>query len=386
MKYQLYGDGIHDDTLAIQELLDSGRSEIVLDAPVKNYLISKTLKIHGGQTLRMSPTTVIRLMDDSNCCMLEDDCFTTFKENICVDGGIWDYNNVGQEPNPFRFKGKDGLDFFERKGKTRETFSFVGNQSFLDGYTGKIMRFCRIRRFTLKNVTLKNPVTYGVDLAFIEDFTIRDIYFDYKLCNPKYWNMDGVHLEGGCKNGYIFNLQGACHDDMLAITADDLIYAPIENIVADGIIAEHCKSAVRLLSHGEKIKNVHIKNIFGSYYSFCVGITKYHGGPEERGKMYNISIENIFASACEGTADVKGGIRPFILVQSGLDIDGLSIEHVYREETKYPTPLFKMEETAVVNRLYMSDIVQKSQLDVPIPFIDIEGEAEGAIIERAYNM
>jgi len=380
-QYQLYGDGIHDDTLAIQEMLDSGAAEVYLPAPAKRYMISQTLKIHGGQTLRMSPTTVIRLMDDSNCCMLEDDCFTEFKENICVDGGIWDYNNVGQEPNPFHFKGKDGLNFFERKGKTRETFSFAGNKSFLDGYNGMIMRFCRIRHFTLKNVTFKNPVTYGVDLAFVEDFTIRDIYFDYKLCNPKYWNMDGVHLEGGCKNGYIFNLQGACHDDMLAITADDILYAPIENIVADGIIAEHCKSAVRLLSHGEPIKNVHIKNIFGSYYSFCVGITKYHGGPEERGKMYNISIENIFASACEGTADVKGGIKPFIAVQAGLDIDGLRIENVYREERTYATPTFKLEAGTSVQGLKLKNFKLRNHLEEPVEMLIIDGEVENPDIQ-----
>lgn len=48
--YTLYGDGIHDDYPAIQEMLDSGTSEVTLPAPEKNYLISKTLKIHGGQS------------------------------------------------------------------------------------------------------------------------------------------------------------------------------------------------------------------------------------------------------------------------------------------------------------------------------------------------
>ena len=134
------------------------------------------------------------------------------------------------------------------------------------------------------------------------------------------------------------------------------------------------------------IKNIHISNIYGTYYTYCIGITKYHGGPEERGKMENISFENVATSLCEGTKDVPGGRRPLIWVQAGLDIDGLRIEHVYREETKYPTPLFKLEETSVVKRLYMSDIVQKSRLGATIPLLDIEGEAEDAIIERICNM
>ena len=47
--YTLYGDGIHDDYPAIQEMLDSGMSEVVLPAPKKFYVISKTLKIHSNQ-------------------------------------------------------------------------------------------------------------------------------------------------------------------------------------------------------------------------------------------------------------------------------------------------------------------------------------------------
>ena len=42
---KLYGDGVHSDASAIQEMLDSGASEIYLPAPEKEYLIDKTLKI-----------------------------------------------------------------------------------------------------------------------------------------------------------------------------------------------------------------------------------------------------------------------------------------------------------------------------------------------------
>ena len=45
----LYGDGIHDDYEAIQELLDSGNCLVSLPMPTKNYLISKTLRVHSNQ-------------------------------------------------------------------------------------------------------------------------------------------------------------------------------------------------------------------------------------------------------------------------------------------------------------------------------------------------
>ena len=378
--FKIYGDGFHDDTDGIQQLLDSGKSEIVLDAPEKCYLISRTLKIHGGQTLRIAPTTVIKLAPDSNTAMLEDDSFSTYKENITIDGGIWDMNNTEQEPNPWYFPGKDGKTAYDRLGMVKGKDSFARFTEFPDVYTGKCMLFCRVKNLTIKNLTLRNPVTYGIGLGFVEDFTVSDITFDYKLCNPKYWNMDGVHVEGGCKNGVIRNLKGACHDDLVAITADDGLYGPIANITVDGIFAEHCHSAVRLLSHGLPVKNVSISNVFGSFYTYAVGISKYHGGPEERGVMTNISIHNVSACASEGTEDVPGGKYPLIWIQSGLDIEGLRIENIYREEKTYPTPLFRLEEGTAIKRLRMNNVVQKNLLDTPIPFMEIFGDAEDAII------
>ncbi len=112
----------------------------------------------------------------------------------------------------------------------------------------------------------------------------------------------------------------------------------------DGIFAEGAHSAIRLLSHGLPVKNITIRNVFGSYYVYCIGLTKYHGGDEERGVMENIVIENVSACACKGTVDVSGGYYPVLWVQKGVDVEGLSISGVHREERTYPTPLFKLDE------------------------------------------
>ena len=384
LEFNLYGDGIHDDTDGIQALLDSGASEVVLTAPKSAYLISKTLKIHAGQTLRMAPTTCIRLADDSNCAMIENDCFSSFSENICIDGGIWDMRNTEQEPNPWHFPGKDGKTSYDRLGLRLDQFGCF--TEFPAVYTGFCMRFCRIRNFTLKNVTFRNPVTYGAQFGFVENFTVRDIVFDYNSCNPKFWNMDGIHIEGGCKNGIVTNLKGACHDDLVAITADDSLYGSIENIVVDGIFAEQSHSAVRLLSHGISVKNIQIRNIFGSYYTYCIGITKYHGEPEERGVMHNISIENICAASSKGTKDVVGGQYPFIWVQSGVDIEGLRIENVFREEKTYPTPLFRLDKNASVRNLILRNITQKNLLNSPAAFIELLGDSENPILNECRDI
>ncbi len=373
----LYGNGVNDDYPAIQEMLDSGSAEISLPSPEKCYMISRTLKIHSNQCLRLGRFTAIRLTPGANCVMIENDDFDSFCENIRIDGGIWDMNHRFQRPNPFHFPDENGKDLYANCGVPREAFQteYVSKlRSFnRDVYAGHCMRFCRIRRFELRNLTIKNPVVFGVQMGYMEDFTVSDIWFDYTEGSPKLWNMDGIHVEGNCRNGSITNLKGACHDDLIALTADDGLYGPIENILVDGIYANGSHSAVRILSHGYPVKNVTIRNVFGSYYVYCIGLTKFHGGEDERGVMQNIVIENVSACSCEGTADVGGGFYPLLWVQSGIDVSGLRISGIYREESTFPTPLLRVDAGAKVQTLRLRDIHQKNRLGRPMGFIELEG-------------
>ena len=61
-QYTLYGDGIHDDYPAIQEMLDSGSCQVELPAPAVRYQISKTLVISSGCKLKLPRFAHIRLM------------------------------------------------------------------------------------------------------------------------------------------------------------------------------------------------------------------------------------------------------------------------------------------------------------------------------------
>lgn len=378
--YTLYGNGVNDDYPALQELLDSGKAEVVLPRPQKNYLISKTLKIHSNQCLRMDRETVIALAYKANCTMIENADFNNFAENICIDGGIWDMNHVNQAPNPYHFPDENG-ETMQDKYKMDKTArrKYISTLTAFDQrfYTGHCMRFCRIKNFTIKNLTIKNPVVYGVQMGYIEEFVVENINFDYTEGSPKLWNMDGIHIEGNCKNGVVKNLVGACHDDTVAITADDGLYGPIENILVDGIKGYGAHSAVRLLSHGVPVKNITIRNVEGSYYVYAIGLTKYHGGEDERGIMQNITIENVTACACEGTKDVMGGYYPFLWIQKGLDVENLMVNNVKREEKTFPTPFFKLDEGATVKNLTLKNLYQKNSLGLPIDFIVLDGKVDG---------
>ena len=381
----LYGNGVNDDYPAIQEMLDSGLNYVELPTPSKNYLISKTLKVHGGQTLKLSPYAMVKLAPDANCSMLENDDSTIWSKNICIDGGIWDMDNQRQEPNPWHFAGKDGKTTYERmaeKGITHK--DYIGLIPF---YTGFCMRFCRIKNFVMKNVTITNPVTYCVQGSWLENFTFRDIVCECTVGAPKLWNMDGIHIEGNCKSGYINNVKGVCQDDMIAITADDgAEYGPIEDIVIDGVFASDTHSAVRLLSHGEPVRNIKISNVYGTYNSYCIGITKYHGGPEERGVLENIIIDNVAASCAVETVDVKHiPDRPLIWVQNGLDIYNLQIKNVFRAESVYTSPTIGIEQTAKVDCLTIENVHLINNLSLPIESIVIKGEVVNSKISDVYE-
>ena len=191
MNYVLYGDGTHDDYPPIQEMLDGGDAAVVLPLPQKNYLISKTLKIHSNQKLKLPRFAKILLAPNANCSMIENDTSAPC-EGVFLSGGVWDMNHSAQLPNPYRFP----------QGKTYEQqckdFGWTEyDKSLFPGYSGHCMRFCGINNFELKNITIVNPVVYGVQLAFVENFTVKNIVLEYTEGSAKHWNMDGDYIEGG---------------------------------------------------------------------------------------------------------------------------------------------------------------------------------------------
>ncbi|MBR2871247.1 MAG: hypothetical protein IKB98_07735 [Clostridia bacterium] len=390
MKNELYGDGIRSDFPAIQEMLDSGVSEVCLPRPKNFYLIDKTLKIHGGQTLKLSPTTVIKLADDSNCEMLTDCDFNSWKENVCVDGGIWDMNNKNQEPNPYWFPGKDGKTAFDRLGVSRGDFTLKAAKkanALLDfGYSSFCMRFCRIKNFTLKNVHFKDAVTYCFQGAYLEDFKVCDIFIEFNQGAPKFYNQDGIHFEGHCKRGLVQNIKGQTHDDMVALTADDSgPYGPIEDIVIDGVYSTKTHSAVRLLSHGEPVKNITIKNVFGDYYTYGIGLTKYHGEEWERGIIENVCIENFKGCHCKEKFDYGGKQRPLIWIQAGVDVKNLDVYNVSREEHVNTTPLLHLDEGASVENFNAENITQKSFVGEILEVLKLDGSVKNLSTKNITN-
>ena len=234
MKYRLYGDGIHDDYPAIQEMIDSGGCEVALPVPQKNYLISQTLVLPSNFKLILPRFAEIKLADGANCLMVQNAMVPDYAErlpkglsrraysawyyvneysldkvtqNIEIQGGIWNFNNMNQHPNPDQCEEPEPY-----------------------GYTGEGMIFYGVKNIRLSDMTLKDPVHFGILFDRVSYFTIENITFDYNKGNPYAINMDGFHLNGNCHFGTIRNLKGACYDDLVALNAHEGSKGPITNI------------------------------------------------------------------------------------------------------------------------------------------------------------
>lgn len=363
--YTLYGDGIHDDTLAIQELIDTTPVEVTLPVPKAHYLISKPLELPSCFRLCLPRYAEIKLADQSNCVMLKNKTVRDRQQRVekkiwdyvneyapdapCHDievvGGIWNCNNHGQNPNPIYTR------IFEPAG-----------------YSGFGMLFYNVRNFRLSSLTIKDPVNFAVTLDTVSYFTVDNIVFDYNLGNPLPLNMDGIHLCGNCRFGRITNLQGTCYDDLVALNADEGSDGPITDIDIHGIYAENCHSAARLLTVKNELKNIHISDVHGTYYQYCIGITKYYNG-KASGHYDGINLDHIYASKAKRPPleIYQNGPGSYVYaplyIEGGQQINSLKIADVYRKEYEIPVATIYVGKETQIDHLILDNIVTENHTD-----------------------
>ena len=360
----LHGDGETDDTAAIQARLDTGASMVYLPPPAKNYLISKALEIGSGQELKLDRFTLVKLAPKSDCHMVVNRNWKTGDRRVAVTGGVWDLDNVNQSPNPHqgRFckppREIKCPDHFER-----------------DFFRGEIFCFDKVEDLTIRGVTMMNPTTYAIQLTRTSYFLVDDITFDFRTWNPIRLNMDGVHLDGGCHHGRISNLRGTCYDDLVAVNANDGICAAYQGDITDidieGVYADYCHSAVRLLSNGANVKRITIRNVHGNFYTYAVGFTHYFPG-RPRGVFDDIVVEDVFAAKVFAPEEI--GVRSRvkfqpIQFQGPIDCGTITIRNLNRDELNIPVETIGIDPKATVRHLTVRDCKMVNRLQEPIRFI-----------------
>ncbi|MBE6731786.1 MAG: hypothetical protein E7564_08870 [Ruminococcaceae bacterium] len=366
MLNKLYGDGIHDDTLALQELIDSSKGGLSLAMPEVSYLISKPLELPGNFKLTLPRFAEIKLMPKSDCLMLTNKQSDEPLKNIEVEGGIWNYNNLEQSPNPWL-----GL---EEKSENPD-------------YSGFAVYFYNVVGLRISSLTMKDVITFAITLDKVSYFTVDNIVFDFNYGNPLATNMDGVHLDGNCHFGHITNLKGACYDDLVALNADEGSQGPITNITIDGIYSEDCHSAVRLLSANHPVKNVHITNVYGTYFQYCIGITRFYE-TENKGYFDGITLDNIYASKAPRypvyNKQVHDFVYPLIHIEDGLYIKALKISDLHRVEYNIPIDTVCVQPNTIVEQLVLDNITTENHTGIEMPLFTNRGEIKNLHYNALY--
>ena len=368
---KIYGDGINLDTEGIQELLDSGSPLVELPVPKKEYLIDKPLRLHSNQELKLPRYCRIKLAADSNCHMVINDDFENGTQNITLTGGIWDYNNLEQDKNPQYVK------IIEKAVPPRK------------GTDVTVMRFKNTKGLHINNLTVKDPVTYAIWIDMSSYFTVENIVFDFNLGNPRPANMDGVHVDGNSHYGTIRNIKGRCYDDLVALNADEGSDGDISHIDVDGIYAEDCHSAVRLLTRKNKVTNIHIRNVFGSYYQYVIGLTKYCSH-EIDGFFDAIVLDNLhvrkavrylYLSYSEQCArDYR--VLPVVYLEDLINVKSLSISELYRVEENVSIPTISVGNGANVENLSIKNCYSENHTDTPFAFYEQKGTVKKLVWEN----
>ena len=186
--------------------------------------------------------------------------------------------------------------------------------------------------------------------------------------------MDGIHIDGNCHRGVIRNLKGACYDDLVALNAYEGYAGPVTDIEIDGLFAEDCHSAVRLLALREKMERIHISNIYGTYYQYCVGISKFYRAEVTDG-FDMVTIDNVYASKAIRYTDrypqkPTDRVYPLIWVQDGVILKNLTLRSIHRRENNVPIETISIGKCArPVEQIIVEDVTVVNNTGTPTPVI-----------------
>ena len=374
----LYADGITDNTLQLQEMLDK-RGIVTVDRP-GTYIISKTLIIRSDTRLILSPGARILAAPMSRCSLIENEHFAGggTDERIEIVGGIWDGNcdNMGLDA------------VYEAKHREDEPYS-------PKLFKGKMMRFAHVNNIVLEKMTVKDPVSYGIQIASVRGFVVRDLFFDY---NHHFGTTDGVHINGPARDGVIENVCGTTNDDMVSLTTIDekhaeISYGHIMNVDIRNVSAENGYSGIRLQSNaGYEIRNVRISGVYGDYRHNAVLISQHNSRPGTPTWFDDITVEHVRAVKTEKplpedcfTYWERGAIEKLAIVwiEKGIAAGNIILRDITRHEcTVTSAPLVKIDEGAVIAHLVAENIHQTCAEGVNAPCFKNEGSIAVSVIRN----
>ena len=134
---------------------------------------------------------------------------------------------------------------------------------------------------------------------------------------------------------------------------------------------------MRLLSTGGDVRNITLRNIHGTFYSYAVGLTHFFSWTNRpRGRFDNIAIENCSVAKCVQPKHVVANLGPMevVRIEGRLDLGSVRISGLTRVEQDLPqVPTIGIGKGARVENLSIYDCTQINRTAQPMEFLHNEG-------------
>ncbi len=291
------GDGVTDDTAAIQAVLAHGGrvcitrpgtyvvgASLVRAGVMPNATLNSALVIGSGTTLMLGRGVRLRMADHSDCYLMRNANPATGDHDITIAGGSFDGNCNNQHDNlwiqPYWF--------------------------------GHLMAFKNVQRIQVRDTGTIEPTCYAWLFAGCNDVTVERIGFRHY-----HRNSDGVHFDGPGERIVVRDISGVTADNMVSFTPDEGTYffgkaiaewgsGDIRDVLVENVHSNFAKEPVRLTGPAYlAMENFTIRNVTGSVRD-GMGI---HLHDDDLGllsgcRMSNILIENISCVVPPGYAQV----------------------------------------------------------------------------------
>ena len=330
------GDGTTDDITSIESALTSTITSIIF--PSGTYIVSRTVSVPSNKTLLFEPGSILFLKSNSDTLLITNNNWISGNSNIIIQGGIFDGNGTNQTDK-------------------------VGIGTNPNTYHGTLMRFQNVKNLSITNLTIKDPQWFGIHLGAVENFTVKDIIFDYRNKGG-----DCLHISGRSSNGYVQNLKdpfGAHDDTFVAIMSTDspqfnITQGEIHHIVVDGLFTEDGGTysntntfrgaGVDFLDTGDGIHDITVSNIIGkAAYAGCQFMYSGTFTTYAPSNIYNIQFNNIDITVPDNSA-----MGPILI---GTNVKNLQINNiVYRPSGSTNISMIQLYKKALVDNLTLSNV------------------------------
>lgn len=283
LAYGAKGDGVTDDTLAIQAAVIAG--DIAFWPGT--FVISSQILVPSNRRILLDPGTILfrkagtgqqnsLVLNNANFWMNSDPL--NGNENIWIEGGTYDGNQSNQTP----------IDY--------------GNTSRFCGGVG--MRFLNVKNLRIKSCRFQNNISFQIQVGNINKFLIEDVDFVF---SGSAVHQDGVHVNGPASLGVIRNiLSNGGNDSLIALNADDAIFGAmtdggdISNILVDNLTSTsqlstpYEGSAIMLLKGPHSISDVVVRGVHGRGFQAdtVIDLETFEGVGDDTGTITRVLFED----------------------------------------------------------------------------------------------